>query len=166
MKTLLLLRHAKSSWKEEGLADHDRPLNKRGKRDAPRMGKLLRKEGLIPDVIVTSTAKRARKTARMVAESSGYSGKIVKSETLYQAGSERFSMVLSALPEEVERVMLVGHNPDLEEFLETLIGESRGMPTAALAEIRLNIDSWKKLKPESAGRLINMWSPRELVKET
>lgn len=165
MKTLLLLRHAKSSWKEEGLADHDRPLNKRGKQDAPRMGELVRKEGLIPDVIVTSTAKRARKTARLVAKGSGYRGKIVKSETLYQAGREGFVEVLTALPEKIERVMLVGHNPDLEEFLEIMIGKSQRMPTAALAEVRLNIDSWKRLKQESTGQLVNIWLPRELVEE-
>jgi len=76
MKTLLILRHAKSSWKNPGLADHNRPLNKRGKRDAPRVGRLLRDKNLTPDLILSSTAKRALDTAEAAAESSGYEGEI------------------------------------------------------------------------------------------
>ena len=83
MKTLLLLRHAKSSWKHPELADHDRPLNKRGKRDAPSIGQLVSDKGLVPDLIMSSTAKRARKTARAVAKASGYKGKIELTPTFY-----------------------------------------------------------------------------------
>ncbi len=80
MKTLLVLRHAKSSWKDSGLADHDRPLNKRGKHDAPRMGTLLAKEDLVPDLIISSSAKRAKSTAEAVAMNCGYDGEIQYSE--------------------------------------------------------------------------------------
>ena len=74
MKTLLILRHAKSSWKEARLTDHDRPLNKRGHRDAPKMGRLLRDKELVPQMIISSTAKRTRKTVKLVSEASGYEG--------------------------------------------------------------------------------------------
>ena len=90
MKTLLILRHAKSDWETPDVADHDRPLNGRGKRDAPRMGRLLRDENLVPDLIISSTAKRARKTAKLVAEASGYEGEIRLAETLYLAGPEAY----------------------------------------------------------------------------
>jgi phosphohistidine phosphatase len=77
MKSVLILRHAKSSWKHPELADHDRPLNRRGKRDAPLMGRLLKKEDLVPEIIISSTATRARSTAEAVAKSSGYKGEII-----------------------------------------------------------------------------------------
>lgn len=162
MKTLLLLRHAKSSWKDTSLADHDRPLNKRGKRDAPRMGELLRDEGLIPGLIVSSTAKRARRTAKRAAKGSGYSGEVQLSETLYHAGPEEFIQVLRDLPEKYESVMLVGHNPGLEEFLEGLTGAYRRLPTAALAQIHLEISGWSSFEPHSRGRLMNLWLPKEV----
>jgi phosphohistidine phosphatase len=77
MKSVLILRHAKSSWKHPELADHDRPLNRRGKRDTPLMGRLLKKEDLVPEIIISSTATRARSTAEAVAKSSGYKGEII-----------------------------------------------------------------------------------------
>ena len=85
MKSLLILRHAKSSWKHPELTDHDRPLNKRGKRDAPRMGEILRSEHLIPEAIISSTAARAHATAEAVAKASGYKGKIALNRSLYAA---------------------------------------------------------------------------------
>ena len=85
MKTLLLLRHAKSSWKDESLTDHDRPLNKRGKKTAPLMGHLLREKNLVPDLVVSSTAVRARSTAEAAAEACGYPGEITLTDELYLA---------------------------------------------------------------------------------
>ena len=89
MKTLLLLRHAKSSWKDGDLDDHDRPLNKRGKRDAPRMGQLLRDQDLLPELILTSSARRCRKTAEHVIQSSGYRGETRITGELYEAGAKQ-----------------------------------------------------------------------------
>jgi phosphohistidine phosphatase len=165
MKTLLLLRHAKSSWKDASLDDHDRPLNKRGKQDAPCMGRLLRDEGPVPDVIVSSTAKRARKTAEKVAETSGYGGKIEFSEKLYHAEPEAMTRILSGLPEEHGNAMLVGHNPGLEEFLELLTGQYQRVPTAALLQVQLDIGSWKELESNRSGRLVKQWLPRELPEQ-
>ena len=117
MKTLLILRHAKSSWKNTGLADHDRPLTKRGKRDAPRMGRLLRDENLTPDLIVSSTAKRALDTAEAVAEASGYEGEVESRPEFYMAGPEAYLRALRALSDDYECVMVIGHNPGLEELV-------------------------------------------------
>lgn len=163
MKRLLILRHAKSSWKDQRLADHDRPLNKRGKKDAPRMGKLLRAEDLVPDLIVTSTAVRARMTAEAVADASGYEGDVVATGSFYQAGPEEYLAYLHDLPDTYKRVMVVGHNPGLEELLETLTGALEPLPTAALAQIALPIDRWQALDSATPGELVNVWRPRQLV---
>jgi phosphohistidine phosphatase len=162
MKTLLLLRHAKSSWGNPGLADHDRPLNKRGKRDAPRIGELLRREELVPHLIISSTARRARVTAELVAEHSGYAGSLRLEADLYAAGAEAYLEGLANLPDEYERVMVVGHNPGLEELLEAIIGGYERLPTAALAEVRLPVQRWRDLNDETEGELVNLWRPKEL----
>jgi len=165
MKTLLILRHAKSSWKNEGVADHDRPLNKRGKQDAPRMGRLLREQGLIPDLIISSSARRARMTAEAVVDGSGYNGEVRFSRELYGAGPEAYLEALQVLDDELLCVMVVGHNPDLEELLEILTGEVEVLPTAALLQVELDIDAWHELSLETdelPGKLIALWRPREL----
>ena len=97
MKTLLIMRHAKSSWKEQDLPDHDRPLNKRGKNDAPRMEKLLKDEDLVPDLIMSSTAVRAKKTAELVAKTCKYKGKIVLDRSLYGAEPAAYLKILGGL---------------------------------------------------------------------
>ena len=91
VKTLLILRHAKSSWKEEGIDDLERPLNKRGKRDAPRIGTLLREKDLVPDLILSSSAERARKTTELVAQESGFEGNIMVDRDLYAAIQRQYS---------------------------------------------------------------------------
>src|SRR5262245_35485739 len=138
MKTLLLLRHAKSSWKYPDLADHDRPLNKRGKVIAPRMGQLLKDENLVPDLILSSTAARAQTTAHKVARASGYEGDIRVTRELYETGPAAYLALLQAIPEEHARVLVVGHNPDLEVLLEQLTDEAETLPTAALALVELS----------------------------
>ncbi|MEW5867886.1 MAG: histidine phosphatase family protein [Chloroflexota bacterium] len=161
MKTLLVLRHAKSSWKEADLSDHDRPLNKRGKRDAPRMGELLRQEDLVPDLILSSTAKRARTTAELVAEASGYEGEIQLLRDLYAAGAEAFVEALQHVSSKYDCVMVVGHNPGLEELLEALTGDYETLPTAALGQVQLPVDEWAELREDTNGRLVSIWRPRE-----
>jgi phosphohistidine phosphatase len=160
MKTLLLLRHAKSSWKEPGLDDHDRPLNKRGKHDAPQMGKLIRKLDLVPDLILCSTARRAIDTAQAVAEACGYEGEVETQRDLYLSDTACYLDILQHLPDEVDRVMLVGHNPDMEELLVLLTDNAESMPTAALAQVELPISSWQELSEATDGRLKGLWTPR------
>lgn len=162
MKTLLLMRHAKSSWDNEDLPDHDRPLNDRGKRDAPRMGKHLLDLNLVPDAIVSSTAKRARRTAKKAAEACGFSKEIVEESELYEASIPEWIRVLSKTQDSNERVLGIGHNPGIEEFLESLIGDYEPMPTASLAQVALPIESWADLNGETRGELIGFWTPKEL----
>ena len=161
MKTLLLLRHAKSSWKDGDLDDHDRPLNKRGKRDAPRMGQLLRDEGLLPDLIVASSARRARKTAEHVIQASGYRGETRITGDLYEAGADKLRQVVAGLPDSCNRALLVGHNPGLEELLGSLLGSYTPLTTAALAHLDLPIAAWSEIASAKA-TLQHLWQPGEL----
>ena len=162
MKSLLILRHAKSSWKHPELTDHDRPLNKRGKRDAPRMGEILRNEHLIPETIISSTAARARATAEAVAKASGYKGKIALNRSLYAAGPEAYLKVVHGLSNDSVRVLVVGHNPGLEELLENFTGEAQIMPTCTLAHVKFSMDSWLELDYKTKGELAGIWQPRDL----
>lgn len=160
MKTLLVLRHAKSSWNYPELSDYDRPLNARGKRDAPRMGKFLQEQGLIPDRILTSSAKRARKTADKVAKTGGYKGKVKKLDAFYDTSTGVYYETLQGLPDKYERVMVVGHNPTMEQLIRYLTGQIRQMPTAALAHIELPIQRWEALNLNTVGTLVNLWTPK------
>ena len=162
MKTVLILRHAKSSWSNPGLADIDRPLNKRGKRDAPRMGAWLDAQELIPDLILSSPARRARKTAQAVSEYSSYDGEIETVPDFYPGNPYTFIDTLMSIPDEYQSVMIVAHNPGLEELLYALSGESARMPTSALAQVELPLDSWRELDDEVDGKLVNFWRVKEL----
>ena len=162
MKTLLVQRHAKSSWKHPELSDHDRPLNKRGKRDAPRMGRLVAAQGLRPDVIVSSTARRARRTAEEVARHAGCEGAVQLDRRLYLASPDEIVDVVRGVAGSARRVMVVGHNPGLEDLVARLAGRRETLPTAALAALRLSIRSWTELTASTAGDLAGPWRPREL----
>jgi phosphohistidine phosphatase len=162
MKTLLVLRHAKSSWDDSALDDHERPLNNRGRRDGPRMGKLVREHGLTPDVIISSDAVRARLTAEAVAEASGYEGDIRFEGALYAAGpADSLAVLRTVTKTTAGTVMIVGHNPGLEELVAQLTGEQPDLPTAALAQVVLPIDRWRDLKASTRGRLLGLWRPKE-----
>ena len=163
MKTLLVLRHAKSSWNDPALDDHERPLNKRGRRDGPRMGELMRESGLIPDVVISSDAVRARLTAEAVAEAARFTGEILLDPNLYMACPTDILSLLRTVQENAETVMIVGHNPGLEELVEQLTGERQDLPTAALAQIVLPIDQWRNLKLSTRGALLGHWRPKELT---
>lgn len=162
MKTLLILRHGKSSWKNIYLADHDRPLKARGKRDAPRMGRLLKEEGLTPQLIVSSTAERALATAELAALACDYEDEIETTRDFYHAAPEAYIERLRQLPNQIERVMVVGHNPGMEQLVAELTGEEERFPTAALAQVALPLDHWQKFSEETEGELVNLWRPKEL----
>jgi phosphohistidine phosphatase len=154
MKTVLLLRHAKSSWDHLGLSDRERPLNKRGKRQAPEMGKLIYAENLTPDLILSSPARRACKTAEAVAKNCGYDGEIERIDDFYPGEPADYLRVLSELPDGVRRVMVVGHNPGLEEFLRVLVGDIRTLSTATLAQVDLPLEAWQELTASTRGKLV------------
>lgn len=162
MKTLLLMRHAKSSWKDSDQDDYDRTLNKRGKRDAPRMGQLLKDEQLLPDLVLASSAKRCRKTAEHVIHESGYRGETRFVAELYEADADRIAAVLESLPDHALRLLVIAHNPGLETFVEQLTGEYTPLTTAALAHVELPIELWSELAAVRSAKLVKLWQPREL----
>jgi len=162
MKTLLLMRHAKSSWKNSGLSDHDRPLNKRGERACRLMGTLLHEQNLIPDKIICSTAVRAKKTVEGLLETLSFENEIDYTRDLYHADVDSMVEQLQTIPEDIEIVMLVGHNPGMDEFLDVICDEQDHMPTAAIAEIEFDIPSWHKLRTSTSANLKNLWKPKEI----
>ncbi len=161
MKTLLILRHAKSSWKDGNLPDYERPLNKRGERNAPEMGRLLLEKELTPQFIFSSSARRAQQTAELVMQACGYGGKVDFRRALYASGPKIYLDTLRETDDDYQRVMVVGHNPDLEELLVMLTGSLDALPTAALAEVALPIERWSELDEGVDGELRNLWRPRE-----
>ena len=152
------MRHAKSSHKEARLDDFERPLNGRGRSDAPRMGRLLADENLGPDLIVASSAKRTRKTTDLVAEACGFRGETRLLEELYAANPEQILAVVRRLPDFASRVLLIGHNPGLEQFLEALTGCWCPLPTASLSRVELPIDNWQDAGAKQA-KLESYWEP-------
>ena len=139
MKTLLLMRHAKSSWKATDLPDHERPLNKRGKKDSVFMGAVLNEKELLPQKILASSAVRIRETIAGMAKESAFSGEVEFSDELYLAEPEVYLKTLCNLPDSVERAMLIGHNPGLEGFLQMLSGHIESLPTGSIAYLTLPI---------------------------
>lgn len=167
-RQLLILRHAKSDWETGALTDYDRPLASRGNRDAPRIGAWLHRQGLVPDHIVSSPAKRAGQTAIHVAKAVGLSkGAIVWDEDVYAASAGNLLGVLSRCPEKARRVLLVGHNPGLEDLLRFLCGtgvqtppDGKLLPTAALAQLEMPKD-WRRLVAGCA-KLSSITRPADL----
>ena len=168
MKTLLFLRHAKSSWKDSTLIDHKRPLNKRGKKDAPIMGDYLKNKKLTPDLIISSTAKRAKDTSELVAEHCGYNKDIQSSKLLYGTTTQDYLTTIGGISNKYHRVLLIGHNPILEEVLEAVTGEQVRMKTCSLVHISLPIKFWKEVKDDTntKGKLIDVVKVKKLNKHS
>ena len=172
MRTLYLLRHAKSSWDEPGLDDHDRPLSGRGRRAAALIGSYLHGRGIRPDLVLCSSAKRARETFRRVAECLGGDGPEVRYErALYLADSGRLLELVRAAPDEALALMLVGHNEGLPQLALRLAGDALGdarerlmakFPTAALAVLTFDAPSWRGIT-DGAGRLVAVVTPKQLA---
>lgn len=148
MKHLYLVRHAKSSWDEPSLSDIDRPLNKRGKRDAPFMGKLLRKMKVKPDLIITSPAKRALTTAKIFAEELDHPDKrLVVDERLYGASSREILSILASSDNNLDAIMVFGHNPALTTLINYISNaDLDNLPTAAAAGIQFDITGWEGIQ--------------------
>ena len=162
MKTLLVLRHAKSSWKDPGLADFERTLNGRGKRAADLIGRFLRKKKACPDLVLCSTATRARETVRLVLEAARLVVEVRYDQRLYLASADRLAEIISQIEEDRTKVMLVGHNPGMEELLLRLTGVTENMPTAALAKIAFEVDEWNAILEKTRGHLEWLVKPKEL----
>ena len=146
MKTLFLIRHAKSSWGDTALPDKDRPLSDRGRRDAPKMGERLAKRDVKPDLILSSPAMRALKTAEIIAKKLDYRRKdIVVDDRFYAVAADDLLDVIHKLDDKLERVMLFGHNPELTELAHRLSSKITHMPTCAVAEFTFDAKSWSKI---------------------
>ncbi len=161
MKTLLIMRHAKSSWKEQELPDHDRPLKKRGRKDIANMAKILKKKALVPDLILSSTAVRSKDTAELMAEKLGYKGDLELVENFYMAEPEVYIQKTATVPDSVQTLLIVGHNPGLEGLLMTLGDKITSLPTGSIAKIYLFIDKWSELNMETSGEINHVWLPED-----
>jgi phosphohistidine phosphatase len=162
MKTLLLMRHAKSSWKHAEMPDHERPLNKRGKKDAPMMGSLIKDKELIPQKILCSTALRATETARLVQDKNDFNSDTVFLDSYYMAEPNAYLEALQTLPDDIERVMVIGHNPGLEGLLQILSGQIVSLSTASVAHLVLPIAHWNELNLDSEAELVETFSANDL----
>ena len=162
MKNLLLMRHAKSSWKDDSLEDHERPLKKRGRKDSIRMARVIADNNLTPDLILSSTAVRARETVEILAKELAYPGQILFSDELYMGEPQDFVSALGEISDDPNTVMIVAHNPGLEAYLQIIDGEIESVPTACLGHLVLVLDAWQEISLETMGDLIGLWKPKEL----
>jgi len=162
MKTLTIVRHAKSSWKDASLRDRDRPLNKRGKRDAPEMGRRIDEAGVRPSLILSSPAVRAWKTAKAVAEAINYPREFLQREdALYLASVERMLDVLVAQDNRFNNIMLVAHNPGLTEFANFLVpGLTNNLPTAGVVSVEIDQDDWSLYERPETRLVLHDWPKR------
>ena len=157
MKTLTIVRHAKSSWDHPGLSDRDRPLNKRGERDAPVMGARIREHGIRPSLIVSSPAKRAWSTARIIAEEIAYPIEFLQRESnLYLASTDEILDVIAGQDEGFNNLMIVGHNPGLTDFANFLSpGLTNNLPTAGVVAVEIDRDDWSLYERPSTRLLVH-----------
>ena len=143
MKTLILVRHAKANPPQQGLPDHDRVLNDRGRRDAPEMGRRLKQQGVSPDLMITSTAERARTTAHLLAGELGVRPEQIREDRrIYASSVGELLRVIEELDDAAGCVMLVGHNPEMSELARHFSAQMAEMPTAAVARIDFDVESW------------------------
>ncbi len=150
MRTLILIRHGKSSWADPARPDRDRKLDSRGQRDAPEVGRRLARRGVRPDLIVSSPARRARATARLIAaELPARHREIVVDERMYAATPLDLLAVVQGLDKQLHCVMLIGHNPGLSEFAHALCDEVAELPTCGVAAMEFDVQSWPEVGRET-----------------
>lgn len=167
MKYLYIVRHAKSSWEYPALDDHDRPLNNRGKKNAPEMGQRLAKRQVTPDAIISSPAKRAYTTAKKIgAEISFPSANIKKEPLFYHGTTSDMITVLQNVGIDVETLMIFGHNPGLTDLANFLSGSDiYNIPTCGIAEIEFDVSSWAKVGGDT-GNLVSFDYPKNISSES
>lgn len=159
MKSLIVLRHGKSEH-PIGMSDFDRPLNPRGQRDALRTGQLFAERALTPDLIVTSPANRARSTAQLVAEGCEYGDDPVDAEDLYLPSLPDIYSVVRDIPEQHDRVIIVGHNPGFHMFAYHLARTIDHFPTCAWAQLDFDVEYWGEVINSTPGELADYWYPK------
>ena len=159
MKILTIVRHAKSSWKDTGLSDRKRPLNKRGERDAPDMGRRIHEHGIRPSLIITSPAKRAWATAKIIAREINYPREFLQREDrLYLASVDEILDTIVAQDNGFNNLMIVGHNPGLTDFANFLVpGLTNNLPTAGVVSVEIDRDDWSLYSQPRAKLLVHDW---------
>jgi phosphohistidine phosphatase len=162
MKTLLLMRHAKSISADPGRADEQRGLTPRGERDAARMARLLADHNLLPQVVLSSIAMRARDTVNILIKSASCSAQAFFYNELYASSPGQYLRLLEQLDSRIDTAMIVGHNPEQEEFIHLMCSADERMTTASIAQIQLDIAAWADLDRETPARLVSVWRPKEL----
>lgn len=162
MKALFILRHAKSSWKDSSLADFDRPLNARGRKAASLIGQFIGRQGIEPDVVLSSPAVRARETIEIVRDSAALRVDIGYDERVYEASAASLLEVISRIEDKNDTALLVGHNPGMGDLVQVLTGRAEHMPAAALAKVTLEARKWSEVLG-TRGRLEWLARPRELA---
>ncbi len=161
MKTLLLLRHAKSGMKDGSMPDFERPLAERGRRDAPQVGGLLRRLELLPQVVITSAARRSRQTAEGVLAGAQLDAPLLLDETIYDGGPAEYRAAAQAVSGDPAVLLLVGHNPVMEALVQQHSGVYQPMPTAALAVLQLPIAQWSELTGATHALSCQVYRPKE-----
>ena len=156
-----MLRHAKSSWDNANLSDFERPLNERGLKAAPLMGNVMKTNQFEPQIILSSPARRAEQTAILVKEAAGFDGDVKFEKRIYEASTAQLFEVVSEQNEKTESILLVGHNPGIENLIRALTGETHSMPTAALAVIDLETNRWSEIN-SLTGKLRTLIRPKEI----
>jgi len=164
MKHLYIVRHAKSSWDSPGLDDYDRPLNSRGKKNAPEMGQRLAKRQVMPDAIITSPAKRAYTTAKKIAAEIPFPRANIQKEPLFYHGSTSDMIsILQSVSDDIETLMIFAHNPGLTDLTNFLSGSDiYNIPTCGIAEIEFNVSSWAKVGGDT-GNLVSFDYPKNIA---
>ncbi len=160
MKKLFIIRHAKSSWKDMSLDDFDRPLNKRGRKNAPFMGRLLKEKNVYPNVILSSSAKRAKSTANLIAKEIGYDKKIIFDEDIYEATPNLLDSKIKKLADDVDIAFLFGHNPELNMLVGRYVDFHENIVTCSIVEIEFDCKSWADIDAKNA-RFISYEYPKK-----
>ncbi|WP_455755750.1 SixA phosphatase family protein [Sulfurimonas sp.] len=162
-KKLYIIRHAKSSWSDMSLDDFDRPLNKRGKANAPVMGTRFKNKGVKPDIIISSPAKRAISTAKIIAKKVKYVDEIILNKDIYELGSNKLDNILKKLDNENNIVFLFGHNPDLNMLAKYYVDFDENIVTCGVVEIEFDCIRWQDISPRNA-KLISFDYPKKITK--
>ena len=151
MKNLYLIRHAKSDWDDESKSDFERGLNRRGEKAIFTMADALKEKKIIPDLILSSSAKRAKLTAEGLAKNTGYKGKIKYIDALYMAAPLQVISIIEEINDKYNNVFIVGHNPETTELTDLIVDDYiDNVPTLGIVALNVPIKHWKKFKPEKA----------------
>lgn len=159
MKKLYLIRHAKSSWKDESLSDFERPLNKRGKLNAPLMGSVLKKKKVHPDIILSSKALRAKTTAKIIAKELKCTHEIEFRDEIYEANTYSLYRLLTKVSDNNNLVFLIGHNPSLNDLAKRFVDFEENIPTCGIVEIEFTCQYWNEIDASNA-KLISFDYPK------